>query len=303
MRIAIMGAGAAGCYYGAKLAKAGERVVFIARGSQLHALQGGGLHVRGEEHFSLPMVRATNDTLAVGLVDVVLFSVKTFDTEEAARLILPMVGPTTMVVPIQNGVESAERLGRVVGPEQVVGGFCRLWAEVTIPGTVQVNSDLRDLTFGELNGTASLRTEAFARALAKADIPYRLTPSIQRDQWQEFAMAVALSGISGATRSTVGEIRDCAETLELYARLASEVVEVGRAEGIELDPALPVELVEELRTFPTGFRTTLLQDLQRGGRTELEAMQGLVIRLGRKHRIPTPVAEVIYGLLKLHHPR
>ncbi len=303
MRIAIMGAGATGSYYGARLARAGHDVTFIARGAHLKAMQERGLKVVGQEEFHLSRVQATNDTLAVGPVDVVLFCVKTYDTEEAARLILPMVGPQTMVVPIQNGVDSYQRIGDVVGHEQVIGGLCLISVDIPEPGTVRLHSPFREIVFGEIDGSPSARTAAFAQALEKAEIPHRISSDIRQDMWKKFIFITAFSGLTGAARSPIGPIRECPETFELYRKLAAEALAVGQAEGIDLDPAYPEELVNRARTFAAGLKASLLVDLERGRRIEVETLQGTVVRLGRKHGVPTPVTDVIYALLKVHQLR
>lgn len=303
MRIAIMGAGATGTYYGAKLVRAGYDVTFIARGAHLKALQADGLRVVGEEEFHLARVQATNDTVAVGPMDVVLFCVKAYDTEEAARLMLPMVTPSTMVLPIQNGVDSVQRLAPFVGQEQVVGGLCRVSVDIPQPGTVRLNSPFKEIVLGELDGQPSARTAAFAAALERAEIPHRLSGDIRAELWKKFIFITALSGITGATRSAIGPIRECPETYELYGKIAAEALAVGKAEGVNLPDSIPEEMMKQGRTFAAGLKASLLVDLERNRRTEVETLQGTVVRLGRKHGIPTPVTEVIYALIKMHQPR
>jgi 2-dehydropantoate 2-reductase len=303
MRIAIMGAGATGTYYGAKLAKAGYDVSFIARGAHLKAMQTGGIQVVGQEEFHLAQVRATNDTVSVGAVDVVLFCVKAYDTEESARLIMPMVGPQTMVLPIQNGVDSLQRIGAVVGHDQVVGGLCRISVDLPQPGTVRLNSPFREIIFGELDGAPSARTAAFASALERAEIPHRVSGEIRTELWKKFIFITAMSGITGATRTPIGPIRECPETFALYARLAAEALAVGQSEGVPLDPAYVDELTRQARTLASGLKASLLVDLERGKRTEVETLQGTVVRLGKKNGVPTPVNDVIYALIKMHQPR
>lgn len=303
MRIAIMGAGATGTYYGAKLARAGYDVVFIARGAHLDALQRQGLQVIGLEEFHIPKVNATNNPATVGEVDVVLVCVKAYDTDEAVRQMLPMVGPNTMVLPLQNGVDSYERIGAVVGADKVVGGLCRVSVDIPQPGTVRLNSPFKEIIFGEMDGAPSARTAAFDAVLERAEIPHKLSTEIRVDIWKKYIFITAMSGITGATRSPIGPIRECPETFDLYRQLAAEAVAVGRAEGVNLDPGYADELYAQARTFAAGLKASLLVDLERGKRTEVEYLQGTVVRLGAKHGAPTPVTSVIYALIKMHQPR
>jgi 2-dehydropantoate 2-reductase len=303
MRIVIMGSGATGSYFGAKLIQAGCDVTFIARGAHLQALQTEGLKVIGLEEFHLPKVTATNDPATVGPVDVIIFAVKAYDTDEAARLIRPMVGPQTMVVPIQNGVDSAARIGAVVGMAHMVGGLCRISVDIPAPGAVRLNSNFQELFFGELNGAPSDRTATFAGALQRAGVTHKVSAEITVDIWKKFVFITAMSGITGATRSAIGPIRECPETFDLYRKLAAEVVAVGRAEGVDLPVDLADVLFEQAKGLAYGMKASLLVDLEKGKRLEVETLQGTVCRLGRKLGIPTPTMDVIYALIKMNQPR
>lgn len=303
MRIAIMGSGATGSFYGAKMVHAGYDVTFIARGAHLNALQTEGLKVVGQEEFHLPKVTATNDPAAVGPVDLIIFAVKAYDTDTAAELIRPMVGPQTMVIPIQNGVDACDRIGGALGMEHMVGGLCRISVDIPAPGTVRLNSPFKEIIFGELNGEPSARTAAFDAVLERAGIPHKLSTEIKVDLWKKYTFITAMAGITGATRSPIGPIRECPETIELYRRMAAEVVAVGRAEGVNLPVTLADDLFEQVKGFAAGLKASLLVDLEKGRRTEVETLQGTVCMLGRKHGVPTPVMDVIYALIKMHQPK
>jgi 2-dehydropantoate 2-reductase len=303
MRIAIMGAGATGTYYGARLLKAGYDVTFIARSAHLKALQTQGLTVTGQEEFHLTGIKATSDPKTVGPVDVLLFCTKAYDTDEAARAAMPLIGPATMLLPLQNGVDSFERIGAILGAEHVVGGLCRISVDIPQPGTVRLNSPFKEIILGEMDGSPSARTAAFASVLERAEIPHKLSTNIRLEIWKKFAFITAMSGITGATRSAIGPIREVPETFDLYRQLVAEVVAVGRAEGVNLDLTLPDELMAQARTLAAGLKASLLVDLEKGRRLEVETLQGTVVGLGDQHGIPTPVTRVIYALIKLHQPR
>lgn len=302
MRIVIMGSGGTGAFYGARLARAGYDVTFIARGAHLQAMQTRGLKITGEEEFSLPGVQAVAEPSGLSPADVILFAVKAYDTEDAAELIRPVVGPDTMIVPIQNGVDSFDRIGAVHGHDRMVGGLCRISAEIAAPGVIQLNSTFKEIVFGEMDGSPSRRTATFAGALERAGIPHLLSRDIRADLWKKYTFITAFSGITGATRSPIGAVRECPETFDLYRRIADEVVAVARAEGVELSQKFPDSLVAQARGMAAGLKASLLVDLERGRRTEVETLQGHVVSLGKKHGVPTPVTEVIYALLKLHRP-
>lgn len=303
MRIAIMGSGATGSFFGAKLVQAGYDVTFIARGAHLKALQTEGLKVVGGEEFHLPRISATNDPSTVGPVDLIIFAVKAYDTDEAVQLIRPMVGPQTMVMPIQNGVGNSDRIGAVIGMEHMIGGLCRISVDIPVPGTVRLNSPFKEIVFGELDGHPSARTAALAAVLERAGIVHKLSGEIVVDLWKKFVFITAMSGITGATRSAIGPIRECPETFELYRKLAAEVVAVGRAEGVNLPVELADQLFDQAKGFAAGLKASLLVDLEKGRRLEVETLQGTVCRLGRKHGLPTPNMDVIYAIIKMNQPK
>lgn len=300
MRIAIMGTGGTGGYFGARLARAGYHVTFIARGAHLKAMQTTGLRVTGVEEFHLPEVRVVENPDGLAPVDVVLFAVKAYDTDGAAELIRPIVGPDTMIVPIQNGIDSYDRLGAIHGHDRVIGALCRISVEIAAPGTIQLNSQFREIIMGEPEGRGeSIRIREFANALDEAGMQVSISTDIQVDLWKKFTFITAMSGVCGAARAPIGPIREVPEAFELYRRIAEEVVAVAAAEGIFLAPGFADRLFDSARTLPGTMKASLLVDLERGRRTEVETLQGAVVRMGRKHGIATPVTEVAYGLIKL----
>jgi len=303
MRIVIMGSGGTGAYYGAKLVQAGHTVTFVARGAHLQAMQTEGLRIQGTENFHLPHVTAVSSLEGHAPADVVIFATKAYDTDGAAHTIKPVIGPDTTVLPIQNGVDSYDRIGSIVGHEHVIGGLCRISAEIASPGVIALHSSFTQITLGEMDRRPSVRTEALAKALNDAGIPTDVSTDIQADMWRKFAFITAFSGVTGATRSTIGPIRAVPETFAIYRRIAEEVVAVGKAEGVDLGAEFVDMLVVQAQGLPAGMKASLLVDLERGKRTEVETLQGTVVALGRKHGVPTPVTETIYGLIKLHQPQ
>jgi len=303
LRILVMGSGGTGAYFGAKLVRAGHQVVFVARGAHLEALQTRGLEIAGVEQFHLPQVQATQDPSGMEQPDLILFAVKAYDTEAAAALVGPLVGPETVVLPIQNGVDTHTHIGAVVGHDRVLAGLCRISAEISAPGVIRRNSAFSEIIFGEPDGMPSQRTAHIATTLEAAGISVRISSDIRADLWRKFAFITAMSGVTGATRSPIGPIREVPETFALYRQIAQEVVAVAHSEGVAIESDLPDTLTAQAKAMAPGLKASLLVDLERGRRTEVETLQGNVVRLGAKNGVPTPVTAVIYGLLKLHQPR
>lgn len=299
MRIAVVGTGGVGGCYGAALAKAGADVTFIARGAHLAAMTEKGLRIespRGDTHL-LP-TRATDDPRTVGRVDVVLFCVKLWDVESAGEAIRPMVGPQTAVIPLQNGVDAAERLAAILGQQAVMGGVANISATIAEPGVIRQTGTLMRIVLGELDGRASARAEAFAALARAAGIDVVLSPSILSELWMKFILLAANAGIMAVARLPVGKLRDDPDIAPWFATAYEEAAAVGRAAGIPL-PADAVERTLEFnRAAPAGLMPSMAVDLLRGNRLELPWLSGKVVELGRKHGVPTPTHAFIYATLK-----
>lgn len=300
MRIAAMAAGAVGGYFGGRLAAAGHEVSFIARGAQLVSLRQNGLRIEstlGDLH--LPEVNATSDPAEVGPVDVVLFAVKLWDTEAAAEIARPLVGPDTRVITLQNGVDSVERIAPILGPDKVVGGIAYIASVVSAPGVVSHTSQFAQMRCGRIDGRPDSQLAAFAQAAQAAGIDIALSDSIDADRWKKFVFLVGLAAATGTTRHPLGPILADADTRAFFYKLMQEVVAVGRAKGV----ALPADFADDRMKFaeaaPPGFKASLLHDLERGNRIELDWLSGKVVEFGRSLGVPTPANEAAYAVLKL----
>jgi len=302
MRIAAMAAGAVGGYFGARLAAAGHDVFFIARGANLDAMRKNGLtieSVHGDLH--LPKPNVTDDPKSVGPVDVVLFAVKLWDTEKAAEQALPLLGPNTRVITLQNGVDSYERIAPIVGPERAIGGVTYVVSVIERPGVIKQASVFQTITCGTIDGKPDAPLEAFVDAAKAAKINITLSDNIERDRWHKFIFLSATSGATALTRSTMGPILADPDTRALFRNIMRETLAVGRAKGVALDESY----VDERMAFadkntPAGMKASMANDLDRGNRLELDWLAGRVCQLGRKYGVPTPVNDVIYAALKLH---
>jgi 2-dehydropantoate 2-reductase len=301
VKIAIVGAGGVGGYFGARLAAAGEDVTFIARGAHLEAMQKEGLRVRsalGDLH--LKLVRATNDPAAVGPVDLAIIAVKLWSTEEAVESAKPLLGPHTGVVSFQNGVDAVDVLVRRLGRAHAMGGVAHIAALIEAPSVIRHNGTLARLTFGELDGTASPRAKAFLEACTRAGIEAHLSGDIQRAIWEKFVFLVGLSGMTSLTRMPIGPIREDPVTRELLRDVMNEVVAVARVKGIDLPPDTVDQQMRFTDDLPRDMVSSMLGDLRRGNRLEVPWLSGAVVRLGREAGVPTPLNRAIYAALKLH---
>lgn len=299
MKIAVMGAGALGGYFGARLAEAGHDVWFIARGSHLEAMRADGLRVlspMGNMH--IKPVQATADPADVGRADVVLFMVKNRDVESAGEQIRPMLGPDTMVVTCQNGVTAWERLGSVIGQAHVVPGVARIPGEITEPGLITHTAPMHTLIFAEADRRPSERVEALRAALEAAGTTPIVPGNILHELWGKFCSQSALASLTTLLQTNVGPIRDCPESAQLFRDAIREAENVGRA----IIPDLPDDMLEKdwafVSSLPDTMHASMLDDFRRGKPIEHEYLSGDVVRLGARHGVPTPIHSVLYAALK-----
>jgi 2-dehydropantoate 2-reductase len=299
MRIAVIGAGGVGGAFGAALAKAGADVTFVARGAHLRAMRENGLRIEGGRGETLVRpAQATDDPATIGPVDFVLFCVKLWDVESAGAAIKPLVGPTTAVIPLQNGIDSADRLIPILGAQAVMGGVAQISATIAEPGVIRQVGTFMRLVFGELEGGKSARGETFLALCQKAGFDATHSDQILTDLWMKFILLASNAAITAATRTPIGALRDDPDTNALFARTYAEVVAVGRAKGIRL----PEDAVEKTlgfnRNAPPTMMASMAHDLIRGNRIELPWLSGKVVSLGRELGVPTPVHEILYAVLK-----
>lgn len=301
MRIAVLGAGGVGGYFGARLAAAGEEVAFLARGAHLRALRERGLRLEsglGDLHL-LP-VTASDDPAAIGPVDLVLFAVKLWDTGTAAAAARPLLGPETAVVTFQNGVESLEVLGRVLGPERVLGGATFIAAVIAEPGVIRHTGTMARLIFGAPDGTVPPAARALLAACRRAGIDAALSDRIVAAIWEKFIFLSAFSGITTLTRHPAGPIRSHPETRALLIDAMEETAAVARALGIAIADDIVARHTALFDGLPGETKSSMLQDLERGGRLELPWLSGAVVRLGARCGVATPIHRVVAAALLLH---
>jgi 2-dehydropantoate 2-reductase len=301
MRIAVMGTGGVGGYFGARLADHGHDVAFIARGAHLAAIRDGGLRVRsplGDLH--LPRVTATDDPGELEPVDLVLFGVKLWDTEPAAEQIQPLLRADTAVLSLQNGVVSDDVLRRVLGPEHVLGGVCYIAALIEEPGVIRHNGPLQKIVFGEYGGGAPARVTAFRDACADSGIEVEVSPDIERAIWEKFVFLVGLSATTTLTRTPIGPIRANPRSRAFLHDVLAEVVAVARAQGVDLPADYADDRLAFVDTVPESMTSSMHGDLERGRRLEVEWLSGDVADRGRTLGVPTPANRAVADLLAVH---
>jgi 2-dehydropantoate 2-reductase len=298
MRIAVIGTGGVGGYFGGRLALAGESVLFIARGAHLEALRRQGLMVESiNGTFSLNQVDATDDPTGEDPVEAVLVAVKAWQVPQAAEMIRPLVGPHTFVVPLSNGVEAAGQLAAVLGAEHVLGGLCRISSHIAEPGLIRHTAIEPFVAFGELDGERSERVEKLRAAFQRAGFAVEVPADILKAVWEKFLFIAPLSGVGAVTRSPAGVFRAIPESRRLLEGAMQEVEAVARAQGIHLDDDIVPSTLAFVDKLPPHTVASMQRDIQEGRPSELEAQNGAVVRLGAESGVSTPVNGFLYASL------
>ena len=298
MDIAVMGAGGVGGYFGGLLARAGHNVSFIARGPHLEAIRSSGLRVESGNDgiFTVPG-KATDDPASVGPQDLVLFAVKMYDNDDAIHAIAPMVGPDTIVLTLQNGIDNGERLVDVYGADRVMIGSAYLEGRISEPGVVTQGGP-GAASFGERNIGISERGERLYQVFRDAGWRVDLLENMTGMLWKKFAYLSGSAGVCAATGCAYGELRTVPETRAAIEAAIAEALAVGDAAGAPLEPDSLEWSMNALDNFPATGMASLAKDFAEGRPVELEGLTGVVIRMGREHGVPTPVNDALYAVLK-----
>ena len=302
MKIAVIGAGGVGGFFGGRLAHAAYDVTFVARGAHLEAMRRDGLTIENEPqgNIHVPRVKVTHDPASIGPVDLVIIAVKLWDTENAARAARSIAGPDTAVLSLQNGVIKDDILRREFGTAAVMGGVGYVATHISRPGVIRQTGTLQRLLVGEYDGSRSRRAEWLLAALLKAGIQAEISSDIRRTLWEKYTFLVGLSGTTATMRMPIGPIRGHPQTRAFLLDLMKEVVAVGRAHGV----ALPEDYARERLEFADGvspdMTSSMHHDLERGNPLEVEWLSGGVVQLGGAVGIPTPANRAVWDILALH---
>ena len=299
MKIAVMGAGAIGGYFGGRLAKAGFDVSFIARGAHLDVIRKNGLKVLSPlGDFTIHPATVTDDPAEIGPVDVILFMVKNYDTLQAAEQIRPLVGPDTAIIPFQNGVEARAMLSNVLGARHVLGGVAFIPASIQEPGVIKHNAELAKLVFGEFDKQITPRAVAFLDALEKAGVTGEIPADISMVLWSKLMFLTSMSAINCITQQPVGLVQSDGETIALYMDAMREVAAVAAAHGVALGEEVIANNMTLAKSFPPNNKTSMFQDLEAGRSLEINYLSGAVVRLGREKGIETPIHRTAWVAIK-----
>ncbi|MFQ5760179.1 MAG: 2-dehydropantoate 2-reductase [Acidiferrobacterales bacterium] len=300
MKLAIMGSGGVGGYFGGRLAAKGYDVSFIARGRHLEAIRRDGLKIEsanGDVH--IYPAKATDTPSDIGPVDYVLFTTKLWDTDLGGEAIQPLMNANTAVISLQNGVDAEEQLAMILGREHVMGGVAQIASVIAAPGVIRHTGTMARIVLGELDGSHTARVVSLLTALHDAGIDAEIVDDIVTAIWQKFVFLVALSGVTSVTRHALGPLREDPDTRALLATIMKETVAVARAKGIDIDPAYVNDRLTFLDTLPADMTSSMHQDLERGNRLELAWLSGAVVRMGKELGIDTPANAFISVALKL----
>lgn len=298
MRIAVMGTGGVGGYFGAKLALGGHDVTFVARGKHLDAIRRDGLRIASD---STPMhvrdASVTDDPAAIGPVDVVMFCVKLWDVETAAKAIRPLLADGGVAIPFQNGIDAPTILARILGADRVIGGTAHIATSIASPGLVRHLGTLARLRVGAFDGVRSDAAEAFAGAATAAGVDIAVAPDIRRALWEKFVFLSGLSGITCLTRQPLGVVRADPRMRGTFEAIMRETWSVGRATGVSMTDDFIEKQLAFAETLPAEMRASMLHDLVAGNRLEAPWLCGAVVRLGRETGVETPVNATVYASL------
>lgn len=298
MKIVIVGSGGVGGYFGARLAQAGEDVTFVARGAHLQAIREHGMRIRSAVDGEWSVQANAVETLdGHAPADIVLLCVKSYDTEQAAELIRPVVGEHTAILSLQNGIDNEAKLAHLYSDDRVLGGVAYIFANIEAPGVI-AHHQLGRIVFGRLDGQASDRAAAFADACNRAGIAAEISRDIRKTLWEKYVFLVALAGTTTVTRLPVAFIREVPETRRLWQLQIDELLALAEADGAALDAEVKARCVRLMESLAPGNYSSLYQDLMNGKRLELDTLHGYATRLGERLGVSTPTLFAVYAALR-----
>jgi 2-dehydropantoate 2-reductase len=298
MKIAVMGTGGVGGYFGGLLARAGNDVTFVARGPHLDAIRANGLTVESanDGNFTVPG-NAVEDTSQVGPQDLVLFTVKMYHNSAAIEAVRPMLGPHSLVLTLQNGIDNGQQLVEAFGREQVLIGSCYLEGRIREPGVVTQGGPGR-ASFGELEPGITERCRKLLAVFQEANWRVDLEENMPGMLWKKFSYLAGSAAVGAATRTLFGEMRTIPETRAIIQGAIEEILEVGRASGAPIMEDSLEWCLTSLDNFPATGMSSLGKDFLEGRPVELDGLTGAAVRMGREYRVSTPINDTLYGILK-----
>ena len=298
MRIAVMGAGSIGGYFGGMLARGGSQVILLARGPHLTAIKDKGLRIVADEGEFFVHCDATDDPAQVGVVDLIFLTVKTYHNPNAIPAMLPMVGRDTVVLCLQNGIDSYQAAAEGVGADKVLPGAAYFGAGLPEPGAVTQTGAVVRIEFGEPDGGDAERGQRILQTLEHSGIPARFNLDIHQTLWSKFLFIATMAGVTTLSRQTMAQLMPRPEWRQVIVGCMQEIAAVGRNSGIRLDPHIVDITIQYIYGSLDQLQASMHSDILAGRPLELEALNGAVFRVGRKINAPTPINDVIYAMLK-----
>jgi 2-dehydropantoate 2-reductase len=302
MRFVIMGSGGIGGFFGARLANAGEDVWFVARGNHLVAMKNQGLQVNSTAgDFLVPPGKMTHDVASIGVADVVLFCVKSYDTESAARQLVPILRDGSLIIPLQNGVDNEDKIRKSISHGDVYGGVAYISSRITAPGVITEVGGFQRIVFGPQGPEINSNANSAHESLLRAGIKSQLQDDITKELWRKLIFIASMGSLTALSRLTHGEILANQRMVSLMFEAMREVQSVAWKLGVEVEPVDEPRVLEGLKRFSDDTRSSMYFDLAAGKPLELEALNGTVVRLGEQLGVPTPIHRVIYSVLLPYH--
>ncbi len=297
MKIAIIGTGGAGGYFGGKMAKAGYDVTFLARGEHLNAIQSKGLLVKSIlGNFKIDTVKATDNIQKIGFADLIILGVKAWQVKEVAPDLKGILKENSVILPLQNGVLAAEELKEDINEKHVIGGLCRIISMIESPGIINHFGVTPTILFGELNNKKTDRVQEIKKLFDSAGINSVVSDNILSDLWKKF-MAICVSGLLAVSKTTYGEMRELKETRQLMVDLFHEIYQLSQKLGIQIESGFTDKTISFIDSFPHSSTSSLTRDVWEGKPSEIEYQNGTVVKLGEQYGIDTPVNKFIYSCI------
>ncbi len=297
MKAVIIGSGAVGGYFGAKLALGGNDVTFIARGEHLNAIKRNGLRITGiSGNFKVYPAKATESLVEAGIADLIILGVKAWQVKEIAKELKPILDKETVILPLQNGVLAAEELMEEIDSEHVIGGLCRIMSKIEAPGIINHFGIDPFIVFGEMNNEKTERVLRIKEMFDRSGIGSKISDDIQADLWKKF-IAICAGGLIAVARSTYGEVMELKETRLMMGELLTEIYNLSQKAGIDIDPDYVDRTLAAIDGFPYDSTSSMTRDIWEGKPSEIEYQNGAVVRLGKKYGIETPVNRFVYNCI------
>jgi len=294
MKIAIIGTGGVGGYFGGKLARAGYDVTFLARGRHLKAIQQHGLTIRSiKGNFKITPAKATDSLKTIGKADLIILAIKAWQIADIAKDLNEITDRDTVILPLQNGVSTADELKEYIKPENIIGGLCRIISKIESPGVINHTGVEPEIVFGELDNSVTERIHKIKALLNRADIKAKISEDIIADLWKKF-IPICVSGLLAVTGTTYGELRELIETRQLMIELIEEIYRLSQKAGIRIEPDFNEKAVAFIDSFPYDSTSSLTRDVTEGRPSEIEYQNGAVVKLAKKFRVETPVNRFVY---------